>query len=448
MVALVLGGPDPITNGLGNLRPFTVISKVGMWFLALVDECTIPCIDYDGTMRIRDTWMNGKRVDVTVRSGCFASIAPHEPNGPPGDLNGGMVCPHFAEPHVHLDATQLGARVPNRSGTLFEGIENWAQARSVLTAEDVRERALKTVKWYARHGTTRIRTHVDTACRPAAEALLALRDDLRDPELIGMPIELQVVAFPQEGILTDPQREADWRTVVEMGCDAVGCIPHYECDHDAGNRTVSMCFELAERHGLRVDLHCDETDNPNWRALLTVCDETERRGFQGRVVAGHCTAMHSWPDELAEHGCERVSEVGVQVVTNPLDNIVLQGRSDRYPKRRGLTRVDELWAAGAVVGIGHDSVVDPWYRLGTANMLDPAYMLVHAGHLTGDSQMRRVFETLHRENHLPFGTAPTIEPGATASFLWFAAPDPIEALRTRKAPRVFVGGSEWRDLSS
>ena len=379
---------------------------------------------------------------MEVKEDCFTAVTSHASQGMRGDIEGGMICPHFAEPHVHLDATQLGARLPNRSGTLFEGIDNWAVLRADLTAEDVRERALQTIRWYVAHGTTRIRTHVDTAGRPAAEALLALRDDLKSPDLIGMPIELQVVAFPQEGILTDAQRQADWESVVAMGCDAVGCIPHYERSHEAGDETVRMCFDLAEKYGAKVDLHCDETDNPAWRALMTVCDETERRGFSGRVVAGHCTAMHSWSDDLAERACGRVAETGVQVVTNPLDNIVLQGRSDRYPKRRGLTRVDELWTAGATVGIGHDSVVDPWYRLGTANMLDPAYMLVHAGHLTGEAQMTRVFATLHRENHHPFGPPPAIAAGEAATFLWFAASDPIEALRTRLPPRVFYRGQE------
>ncbi len=384
----------------------------------------------------------GRRVDILVEHGRIASIAPAGAPEAYPEHSGGMVCPHFAEPHVHLDATQLGARRPNRSGTLFEGIANWASLRSTLDAEDVRQRALETVRWYRAQGTTRIRTHVDTACRPAAEALIALRAELRHPGTVGLPIELEIVAFPQEGILTDPQREADWRAVVALGCDAVGCIPHYEGSHEAGDATVRMCFDLAEAHGLKVDLHCDETDNPDWRALLTVCEETQRRGMGGRVVAGHCTAMHSWPDALAETACARVADAGVQVVTNPLDNIVLQGRGDRYPKRRGLTRVDELWAAGAAVGIGHDSVVDPWYRLGTANMLDPAYMLVHAGHLTGEDEMVRVFETLHRENHLPFGDVPTLAPGEPATFLWFRAHDPIEALRTREPPRVFYLGQE------
>jgi len=400
---------------------------------------------YHVPMRIRDTWFGGTQVDVVTENGRIESITHHDPLGPPGTIEGGMICPHFAEPHVHLDATQLGARMPNRSGTLFEGIDNWASLREQLTVADVRERALKTLGWYVRHGVTRVRTHVDTAGRPAAEALLALREELKHPDLLGASVHLQVVAFPQQGILTSPQRKADWEAVVAMGCDAVGCIPHYEASHADGDATVRLCFDLAEHHGVRVDLHCDETDDPSWRALLTVCQETARRGYGGRVVAGHCTAMHSWPDAVAEDAIQAVVNAQVQVVTNPLDNIVLQGRGDRYPKRRGLTRVDELWAAGATVGIGHDSVVDPWYRLGTANLLDPAYMLIHAGHLTGEADMMRVFRTLHHENHLPFGSPPRLEKGAPANLLWFAEANPIEAVRLRRTPRVFQNGIEIKE---
>jgi cytosine deaminase len=393
-------------------------------------------------MRIRNTWLSGQQVDVRIEAGRFASIAPHDPQGPPGTIEGGMICPHFAEPHVHLDATQLGARMPNRSGTLREGIDNWAILREELTVEDVRQRALKTLRWYVRHGVTRVRTHVDTAGRPAAEALLALREELKQPDLLGAAVQLQVVAFPQQGILTSRQRQSDWEAVVAMGCDAVGCIPHYEASHADGDTTVRMCFDLAEQHGVQVDLHCDETDDPSWQALLTVCQETARRNYGGQVVAGHCTAMHSWHDALAEEAINAVVNAQVQVVTNPLDNIVLQGRGDRYPKRRGITRVDELWAAGATVGIGHDSVIDPWYRLGTANLLDPAYMLVHAAHLTGEADMLRVFRTLHHDNHLPFGAPPVIEEGASANLLWFAQSNPIETLRMRQPPRVFQNGLE------
>ena len=411
-------------------------------------ECIIDLNNKKARMQFRNTWLSGDAVDMEVRDGKVVSIAAHDPASAPGDIEGGMLCSHFAEPHVHLDATQLGARLPNRSGTLFEGIDNWAVLRADLTAEDVRERALTTIRWYVSHGTTKIRTHVDTAGRPAADALLALRAELKQPDLLGVPVDLQVVAFPQEGILTSNQRQADWEAVVAMGCDAVGCIPHYETSHEAGDKTVRMCFDLAEQHGIQVDLHCDETDDADWRALLEVCKQTKQRAYGGRVVAGHCTAMHSWPDDLAERAIAAVVEAGVQVVTNPLDNIVLQGRGDRYPKRRGLTRVDELWTAGAMVGIGHDSVVDPWYRLGTANMLDPAYMLVHAGHLTGEAEMERVFETLHRENHLPFGTPPELVDGCEANFLWFEAANPIEALRTRSKPRVFHQGTELKEMKS
>ncbi len=399
-------------------------------------------MDYDVLMKIRNAWMDGAQVDLILENGLIASVTPHREGEEPGDLNGGLVCPPFADPHVHLDATQLGARMPNRSGTLFEGIKNWATLRQELTHHDVRDRALTTIKWYLQHGTNRIRTHVDTASRVGVEALLALRDELKASNFLGIPVELQVVAFPQEGILTHQKRHSDWVDAVKLGCDAVGCIPHYENSHDLGNRSVHLCFELAEKYGIPVDLHCDETDDPSWRALMAVCDETQRRGFHGRVVAGHCTAMHSWPDDVAERGCERVAEAGVQVVTNPLDNIVLQGRGDRYPKRRGLTRVDELWAAGAMVGIGHDSVVDPWYRLGTANMLDPAYMLIHAAHLTSDTDMKRVFSTLHTENHLPFGGSPPLTVGSPATFLWFKASNPIDAIRTREQPVWIYNGKQ------
>ena len=168
-------------------------------------------------MRIRDTWLNGTRVDIEIENGVVTGITAHESRSPPGELEGGLICPHFAEPHVHLDATQLGARLPNQSGTLFEGIDNWAQLRPQITAEDVRQRALTTIGWYLRHGTTRIRTHVDTASRVAAETLLALREELQSPRLLGIPIELQVVAFPQEGILTSRKRQADWEAVVAPG---------------------------------------------------------------------------------------------------------------------------------------------------------------------------------------------------------------------------------------
>lgn len=348
----------------------------------------------------------------------------------PGEevVDGGLLTPPFAEPHVHLDAALLGARAPNVSGTLREGIANWAALRPALTREDVQARARETLAMYRSWGVLRWRTHVDTGSRVAVEALLALRDEFP---------ALEVVAFPQEGILRAPGRREDWEWAVEAGCDAVGAIPHFELTTEEGWESVRLAFALARRFGRKVDLHCDETDDPASRNLEVACAETLRGGVS-HVVAGHCTAMHSYPDPYAAKVCELVARSGVQVVANPLDNVVLQGRYDGYPRRRGITRVDELWAAGATVGIGHDSVMDPWYRLGTANLLDAAYMLVHVGHLTGEAEMKRVVRVLHHENHLPFGAAPVVAEGARQLLHWPVA-DEVELLRVRNRPRVLEG---------
>ncbi len=383
--------------------------------------------------------LSGRSCDLRVEGPTITALewsdATHiEPR--PGEevVVGGQLTPPFAEPHVHLDAALLGERAPNRSGTLREGIANWATLREQLTADDVRERAIQTAEMYAERGTLRIRTHVDTGSLLAVETLVALK-----PELASRGIELQVVAFPQEGILRAPGRRQAWEDAVNLGCDAVGVIPHFERTTEEGWRSVHMAFELADRLGLHVDLHCDETDDPASRNLEVACAETLDRHMGDRVVAGHCTALHSYPDPHAAKVIELVATSGIQVVCNPLDNVVLQGRYDGYPKRRGLTRVDELWAAGARVGIGHDSVQDPWYRLGTASMLDAAYMLLHVGHLTSEAQMGRLFETLHTDNHHAFGGAPWLQVGARAQLLWWADTDPVNLLRDRAPPRVLRG---------
>lgn len=378
--------------------------------------------------------------DVRVDGALLASIDAAGAVAPrPGEaiVEGGWITPPLAEPHCHLDAALLAPRAPNRSGTLAEGIANWSRLREALTAADVRERALTTARMYADHGCLRIRTHVDTGSRVAVEALLALK-----AELACEGIALQVVAFPQEGIRRAPGREGAWREAVEAGCDAVGAIPHFERTAEEGWRTVRMAFDLAERHGRAVDLHCDETDDPGSRNLEVVCAEAIDRGFGGRVVAGHCTALHSYPNPHAAKVVALVAEAGVQVVTNPLDNSVLQGRYDAGPVRRGHTRIKALWAAGAPVGIGHDSVQDPWYPLGTAALIDAAYVLVHFAHCSGADELERVFRALWDENHLPFGGAPPLLPGAPADLCWWPGASAVEVLRDRPRPRVWVGGVE------
>jgi cytosine deaminase len=371
--------------------------------------------------------------DLRLEGGTITHFGPGAPVAP-GDevIDGGFVTPPFAEPHVHLDAALLGARAPNVSGTLREGIANWARLREELTAADLRERALATAELYAGYGCLRLRTHVDTGSLLAVETLVGLKG-----EFAARGLELQVVAFPQEGILRAKGRRAQWEAAVRLGCDAVGGIPHFERTTEEGWASVRLAFDLAEETGKLLDFHCDETDDPGSRNLEVVCAEAIDRGFAGRVVAGHCTAMHSYPNPYAAKVAELVATSGVQVVANPLDNVVLQGRYDTYPRRRGLTRVDALWAAGAIVGIGHDSVQDPWYRLGTANLLDAAYMLVHLGHLTGEADLLRAFRTLHHENHLPFGGPPVLAAGARAQLLWWPSTDPVDLLRDRPRPRVF-----------
>ncbi|TVQ88836.1 MAG: cytosine deaminase [Deltaproteobacteria bacterium] len=376
-------------------------------------------------------------VDLRIEGATLVALAPAgslRPRPHEEVLVGGRITPPLAEPHVHLDATLLGERAPNVSGTLREGIANWARLRRNLTHDDVVDRATRTAEAYASYGALRLRTHVDTGSRVAVEALLSLV-----PILAERGIELEVVAFPQEGIFRAPGRREDWVWAIEAGCHAVGAIPHFERTTEEGWRSVRLAFDLAEAHDRRIDMHCDETDDPGSRHLEVVCAEALDRGFAGRVVAGHCTSLHSQPNAYAAKVIELVATAGVQVVTNPLDNAVLQGRYDSYPRRRGLTRVDELWAAGAQVGIGHDSVQDPWYPLGTANLLDAAYVLIHLGHLTSHAAMRRVFRTLHGANHLPFGGAPVLTEGGPARLLWWPLADELAILRERPRPRVWRG---------
>ena len=366
-------------------------------------------------MRLNNVWFEGQRCDLTLAEGVLET-APSS-----GGPSGGCASRPFAEPHVHLDAALLGRRAPNRSGTLVEGIRNWARLRAELTEVELRARALQTIEMYKSWGCTRIRTHVDTGSLLAVEVLCALRDEV--------DIELQVVAFPQEGILRAPGRRQAWEAAVQLGVDAVGAIPHFERTTEEGWQSLRLALDLAERHGLQVDVHCDETDDPGSRNLEVLCALAIDRGYGERIVAGHCTAMHSYPNPYAAKLIALVVESGVQVVCNPLDNIVLQGRYDGYPKVRGLTRVDELVAAGACVGIGHDSVIDPWYRLGTANMLDPAMMLVHAGHMTSEEQMLQVFRMLGEANHRCFDGPPP-----QGLLHWPDCEDPVEVLRTRERP--------------
>ena len=376
--------------------------------------------------------LNGERVDVLVDNGRIKEIRPAGIGLSVGriiDAKGGLLTAPYADPHVHLDAVLLAQVCPNESGTLKEGIANWASMREQMTEADLLERATSAVKWCVAHGTGRIRTHVDCRSPMAVEALCAFREEIEHL------VELQVVAFPQEGIFNASRQKSDLVWAVEHGVDAVGAIPHHEATPERGRESISLAFDLAEKHGIQIDLHCDETDDPESQHILWVCHEKIQRGFQNHVLAGHCTAMHSYSDTVAEKAIQAVVESRVQVVANPLDNIVLQGRGDGYPRRRGITRIPELLSAGALVGVGHDSIMDPWYPLGRGNLVDAVSMLVHVAQMTRPKEIERSHQLMVDDNHAGFGGPPVLEEGGEASFLIHSVSDASTIVRTRAVPR-------------
>jgi cytosine deaminase len=384
----------------------------------------------------------GEAVDIEIREGTVERVAPAgevDPAGVPADRRydaaGRLVTPPLIEPHVHLDATgTAGDPAWNESGTLAEGIDVWASYKEEIGVEDILERATETVEWYASHGVTRIRTHADTTepSLTTVEALLELRSRVSDL------VDLQVVAFPQDGILTDPSHEDLLRDAVEMGVDLVGGIPHNEYTREDGVKSVEIACDIAERHDRPLDLHIDETDDPNSRFTEVLASEALRRELGDRVTASHTTAMHSYNNAYANKLISLLAESGVSVVTNPPDNSVLQGAYDDYPRRRGHTRIDELREAGVTVGLGHDSVLDPWYHYGVADPLDAAFVLAHYAHMAGHGDVAVLWEMLTDANAAVFGTEEYgLEEGNEGSLVVFDAPDGFNALRTQ-APRTLV----------
>jgi cytosine deaminase len=351
------------------------------------------------------------------------------------DAGGSLLSPPLVDPHVHMDAVlTVGEPRYNESGTLIEGILTWAERKPSLTHEDVKRRALEAIRWEVAQGTGLIRSHVDV-CDPklvALKALLELRDEVRDI------VELQLIAFPQDGILSFPDGKELMREAMRLGCDAIGGIPHYEWTRDDGVEEVHFIFDLAKETGKPIDLHCDETDDEQSRFLEVVAARAIRDGMQGRVVAGHTTAMASYNDNYAFKLIQILKRAGVTIVANPLDNIVLQGRFDTYPKRRGMTRVKELDAAGINVACGHDSIMDPWYPLGRGSMLDALSMLVHVGQMTGRGELFRAYEMVTtnaaRGAEVPWG----VKEGLPANFAIFDCTDEAEAIRLRPAARWVV----------
>jgi len=377
--------------------------------------------------------------DVLVDDDRIAAIRPAgsipADGRPELDAEGRLLSPPLVDPHVHMDAVlTVGEPRYNQSGTLIEGIQTWAERKPSLTHEDVKRRAREAILWEVAQGTGLIRSHVDV-CDPsltALRALIELRDEVRDI------VELRLIAFPQDGVLSFPNGKELMREAMRLGCDVIGGIPHYEWTREDGVEEVHFLFDLARETGAPIDLHCDETDDEHSRFLEVVAARTMRDGMQGRVVAGHTTAMGSYNDAYAFKLLQILKVAGVTIVANPLDNIVLQGRFDTYPKRRGMTRVKELDAAGVNVACGHDSIMDPWYPLGRGSMLDALSMLVHVAQMTGRTELFRAWEMVTTNPARAAGIEWGVKEGLAANFVVFDCVDEAEAIRLRPAARWVV----------
>jgi cytosine deaminase len=348
---------------------------------------------------------------------------------------GRLVSPPFVDSHFHLDSTlTYGQPRVNASGTLLEGIEVWGELKSGLTVENIKSRALDLCHWAIARGTLAIRSHVDISDDRllAVEALLEVREEIKPY------VDLQLVAFPQDGYLRCPGSAANLERALDLGVDVVGGIPHFERTMADGSASIAALCELAAERGLRVDMHCDESDDPQSRHIETLAFQTQRLGLQGRVTGSHLTSMHSMDNYYVSKLIPLMAEARVHVVANPLINITLQGRHDTYPKRRGMTRVKELMAAGINVAFGQDALLDPWYSFGSHDMLEVAHMGLHVAQMTGQAQMLRIFEAVTYNAARVMGLdGYGLEPGCRADLVILQAKDPHEALRLKPA-RLYV----------
>lgn len=341
----------------------------------------------------------------------------------------------FVDAHFHLDSTlRFGQPRPNRSGTLREGIALWAELKPTLTRESIEESATHYCHWAIANGILAIRTHVDISDPGlmAVQALLTVREQFK-PWLT-----LQLVAFPQDGLLRHPGAQANLIRALDMGVEVVGGIPHFERTTNEGTESIEWLCRLAAERGLMVDMHCDESDDPNSRHIETLAANTIRFGLQGQVTGSHLTSMHSMDNDYAAKLMDLMVQANIHVIANPLVNITLQGRHDTYPKRRGMTRVPELMAAGLTVAFGQDCVMDPWYSMGSADMLEVAHMGLHVGQMTAQSQVQQCFAAITTNPSAILGLpAQGLIPGAPADLVLLQASDPAQALQLR-SPRLAV----------
>src|SRR3954454_12661378 len=376
---------------------------------------------------------DGGIADIGITGETIAAIEPKlkGPGRTEVDARGNLVSPPFVDPHFHMDATlSYGSPRINASGILLEGIALWGELKPLLTHEAVKERALAYCDWAVSMGLLAIRSHVDTC----DDRLLAVEALLDVKERVAPYLDLQLVAFPQDGFYRSPTARQNTIRALDLGVDIVGGIPHFERTMEDGRRSVSELCEIAAQRGLMVDMHCDETDDPLSRHIEQLAYETQRLGLQGRVAGSHLTSIHSMDNYYVSKLLPLMRESGVAAIANPLINITLQGRSDTYPKRRGMTRVPEMMAAGINVAFGHDCVMDPWYSLGSGDMLEVAHMGLHVAQMTGVDAMHACFDAVTVNAARILGLEGYgVAPGCAANLVLLDACDPVEAIRLRAA---------------
>ncbi|KAB2824279.1 MULTISPECIES: cytosine deaminase [Aliivibrio] len=378
---------------------------------------------------------------ILIQDGQFNKIASNEEqlsySGKVLDAEGGLANAPFCEPHVHLDTTQTAGEPSwNISGTLFEGIERWSERKQLLTIEDVKSRAKQTLKWQIANGIQHVRTHVDVS----DPTLIALKAMLEVKEEMKEWVDIQIVAFPQEGILSYPNGKELLEEAVQLGADVIGAIPHFEFTREYGVESLHYVFELAQKYDRLIDVHCDEIDDEQSRFVETLAALAHKFNMGEKVTASHTTAMHSYNGAYASRLFRLLKMSGINFVANPLVNIHLQGRFDDYPKRRGITRVKEMLASDINVCFGHDDVFDPWYPLGTANMLQVLHMGLHVCQIMGYDQINQGLDLISYKSARTLNIQDNygIEEGKPGNLIILPAENGFDALRRQVPVRYSI----------
>lgn len=380
-----------------------------------------------------DIWVDGETVFDILPAGTQESgdgSLPY-PVTEERDLEGRLVCEPFVESHIHLDYVYT-ADIPAEetgSGTLFEAIDKWSDSKSVLTVQDIKERAYKGIRAEMRNGVQYIRTHVDVTDPKltAMKAMLEVKEEVKDF------LYLQLIAFPQEGYYAYRGGEELVEEALKMGADVVGGIPHYEFTRQLGERSVEKAFELAVKYDRLLDIHCDETDDEQSRFVENIAAQAYYTGLGSRATASHTCAMGSYSNAYAFKMMSKFKKAGINFISCPTENCYLQGRYDSYPRRRGITRIDQLLEAGCNVSFAQDSISDPWYPLGNGNLIHQVDFGLHLGHLMSLEQIRNGldFITINGARTLSVEEGYSLKKGNKASFIVLDAPNELTAIRER-----------------